>query len=130
MLLNSYVKLAHVFPELESEVQSVLEIHTDNVDPDLQQRAIEYLALLEDDDEVIKARKLALKKMPCFSEKIQANNPLLKKILALKLGKDMKDEKVIEETHQEMMRTKEIKKVQKMLKSMKVEEPTKEESKN
>jgi len=37
--------------------------------------------------------------MPCFSEKIQANNPLLKKILALKLGKDMKDEKVIEETH-------------------------------
>jgi len=36
MLLNSYVKLAHVFPELESEVQSVLEIHTDNVDPDLQ----------------------------------------------------------------------------------------------
>jgi len=45
-------------------------MHTDHVHPDLQQRAIEYLALLEDSEEFILARKLALKKMPCFSEKI------------------------------------------------------------
>ena len=85
-------------------------MHTDNVHPDLQQRAIEYLALLGDSEEFGKARKLALKKMPCFSEKIQEDNPLLKKILALKLGKDIKDKKVLEETHQEMKKAQEIKK--------------------
>jgi AP-2 complex subunit alpha len=35
MLFNAYIKLAHVFPELENEVQSVLEMHTDHVNPDL-----------------------------------------------------------------------------------------------
>ena len=49
--------------------------------------------------------------MPCFSEKIQNDNPLIKKILALKLGKDVKDKKVVEETHKEMMKTKDIKEV-------------------
>lgn len=60
MLFNAYIKLAHVFPELENEVQSVLEIHTDHVNPDLQQRAVEYLTLLSDTDEFEKARNLAL----------------------------------------------------------------------
>jgi len=66
--------------------------------------------LLEDSDEFKLARKLALKKMPCFSEKIQADNPLLKKILALKLGKDVKDKKVIQETRKEMKKTEDIRK--------------------
>lgn len=35
MLLNSYVKLAHLYPSLETEVQSVLEMHTDHVDSEL-----------------------------------------------------------------------------------------------
>ncbi len=70
MLLNAYIKMAHTFPDLQMEVQSVLEIHADHVDTELQQRAIEYLALLEEDDKVEVARKLALKKMPCFSDKI------------------------------------------------------------
>ena len=48
--------------------------------------------------------------MPCFSEKIQADNPLLKKILALKLGKDVKDKKVIQETRKEMKKTEDIRK--------------------
>ena len=54
--------------------------------------------------------------MPCFSTKIQTNNPLIKKILALKLGKDVKDKQVISETRKEMEKTKEIKKVQKAIK--------------
>jgi hypothetical protein len=48
--------------------------------------------------------------MPCFSVKIQEDNPLVKKILALKLGKDVKDKKVIQETRKEMKKAKEIKK--------------------
>ena len=48
--------------------------------------------------------------MPCFSEKIQSDNPLIKKILALKLGKTVKDKKVIMETRKEMAKTKDIKK--------------------
>ena len=48
--------------------------------------------------------------MPCFSEKIQEENPLVKKILALKLGKNVKDKKVIQETRKEMQKAKEIKK--------------------
>ena len=67
--------------------------------------------------------------MPCFSEKIQNDNPLIKKILALKLGKDVKDKKVVEETHKEMMKTKDIKEVQKVLKDLKKnEEKPKDES--
>ena len=35
MILNAYVKLANTFPELENEVESVFEMHTDHVNPEL-----------------------------------------------------------------------------------------------
>ena len=66
---------------------------------------------MSDDEEFVAARKLALLKMPHFSEKIQKDNPLVKKILALKLGKDVKDKKVVEETHKEMLKTANIREV-------------------
>lgn len=53
--------------------------------------------------------------MPCFSDKLQKNNPLIQKILALKLGKDVKDKKVLSETRKEMEKTKEIKKAHKVI---------------
>ena len=60
MIFNAYIKLAHVFPELENDVQSVLELYTDHVNPDIQQRAVEYLTLMGEGEEFEKARKLAL----------------------------------------------------------------------
>jgi len=85
MLLTAYVKLANQYPELKFEIISIFEINSQHWDPDIQQRALEYLNLLKDDS-ISEIRNIALEKMPPYSEEIQNNNPLLKKIFALKKG--------------------------------------------
>lgn len=56
----------------------------EHFDPDVQQRGVEYFQLLLEEDKVINS---VLAKMPPYSESVQANNPLLKRIYNLKLGK-------------------------------------------
>ena len=97
MLMNSYVKLANVFPELKDEIISVLEINSEHWDPDIQQRAVEYLQILKDDPRVEQIKTYVLQKMPAFSEEIQNNNPLLKRIYALKSSSKTQDPTVLNE---------------------------------
>lgn len=83
ILLSSYIKLAHKYDDLIDEVQSILQLQGEHFDPDIQQRAVEYLQIsLEDTD----LRNQILAKMPPFSEDIQNNNPLMKRICQLKLS--------------------------------------------
>lgn len=91
MLLTSFVKLGNIFPDLRDTVQGILEIHAEHWDPDLQQRAVEYLQLMKDEKDLDEVRENVLQKMPCYSENIQENNPLLKRIYLLKMGTNAKD---------------------------------------
>jgi AP-2 complex subunit alpha len=97
MLMNSYVKLAHRFPDLRDFVVPIFEIHSEHWDPDIQQRALEYLKLLQEDSTIEGVRPVILGKMPVYSEAIQTNNPLLTRIYALKLGPKSKDPTVMHE---------------------------------
>ena len=86
MLLNSYVKLANTFPELRDEILSAFEISAEHWDPDIQQRAVEYLTILKDDPQVEPIKAYVLQKMPPYSNEIQSNNSLIQRIYALKTG--------------------------------------------
>ena len=98
MLLNAYVKLAVNFPDLKDEIISVLEINSEHWDPDIQQRAVEYLQLLKEGGPIDPAyTAYVLAKMPAYSEDIQNNNPLLKRIYALKAGAKTNDPTVLNE---------------------------------
>lgn len=98
MLLNAYVKLAVNFPDLKDEIISVLEINSEHWDPDIQQRAVEYSQLLKEGGPIDPAyTAYVLAKMPAYSEDIQNNNPLLKRIYALKAGAKTNDPTVLNE---------------------------------
>eukprot|EP01017_Pseudomicrothorax_dubius_P025065 TRINITY_DN2672_c0_g2_i1.p1 TRINITY_DN2672_c0_g2~~TRINITY_DN2672_c0_g2_i1.p1 ORF type:complete len:717 (+),score=215.11 TRINITY_DN2672_c0_g2_i1:67-2217(+) len=97
MILTAFVKMSHTFPELKMEVQNILEVHTEHWDPDLQQRAVEYLNLLKDEEDIEAARTTVLEKMPAYTEDIQSNNPLLRRIYALKMGGKVKDQTIVNE---------------------------------
>ncbi len=68
-------------------------------DPDIQQRSIEYNFILSDDVSKEISQAVFAKQTP-FSDEIQQNNPLLKRIYKLKLGeaKEMKDPTVLNES--------------------------------
>ena len=75
--------------EVRAEARKVFEQHRDHWEIEIQQRACEYLKMLDlqeqsrgESDAFIKG---ALEKMPNFSEEIQTNNVLTKRILALKV---------------------------------------------
>ena len=89
MLLNAYVKLATQFDELKFEIQTLFEVNSQHWDPDIQQRAVEYQQLLKDDPNgnMDRVRKHALEPIPTYSEEIQANNILLRKMYAIKKQK-------------------------------------------
>lgn len=83
MIVNAYAKLAARFPELRGIVQSVFESSSEHFDPDLQQRGVEYNALLE---EPLAVQQLIFSKQPPYSQEIQGDNPLIKRIYKLKMG--------------------------------------------
>lgn len=86
MLLNAYVKMANQYSDLLFEIKTLFEVNSEHWNPDIQQRAVEYLNILKDDDGFGAIRGYVLEKMPTYSEEIQSNNPLLRKILSLKKG--------------------------------------------
>lgn len=83
ILLSSYIKLAHKYDDLLDEVQAILQLQGEHFDPDIQQRAVEYLQISMEDNDL---RNKILEKLPPFSESIQNNNPLTKRIYHLKLS--------------------------------------------
>ena len=77
-------------PELRHKVIPVLEQYKDHWDEELQQRACEYLKMLEraGEDQAASALVMnALEKMPNFSDDLQSNNVLTRRILMLKVQK-------------------------------------------
>lgn len=111
MIFNAYLKLANKFPSIKDQISSIFAEYAEHADPELQQRAIEYNKLLdEDNEELEELRSSALIAMPCYSEEIQNDNPLLRRIFALKMGGSKTDDPtVIYETkrviHEEMYKS-------------------------
>lgn len=54
MILNSFAKLATQFPDLRDQVQMVFMVSSEHFDPDLQQRGVEYNALLDESEDITK----------------------------------------------------------------------------
>lgn len=79
MLLTAYMKLSHSHPDLMYSVIPVFEHHTMHLDPDLQQRAIEYYNMCKDSYQPI--RNEVLDVMPSFSEDLKNQNMLIKRIV-------------------------------------------------
>ena len=87
MLFNAYAKLARKVGSLRDYVVPVFEAHLDHWLPELQQRAIEYHAILSTQDpKYTEVRDAAFNKMPTFPANIQDANPLLTKMVILKSG--------------------------------------------
>ena len=116
MVLNAYVKLATRFPVLLDQVVAFMEQFREHWDPDLQQRALEYIDLLKEEDETREARNHCLQPMPTYSEDIQQNNPLIRKIYALKMGANTDDATVANENKklalEEIMKTQALSKAE------------------
>lgn len=90
IMLTSFMKMVKNSPELRHTVIPLLNKYKDHWDEDLQQRACEYLKMLDRASEDPKASLLvmcALEKMPNFSEDLQTNNVLTRRILQLKVKK-------------------------------------------
>jgi len=67
MLMTAFAKMANLYPELQKPVLKVLKGQLASVDPELQQRAVEYSALVAEGDEVL--LDSILDAMPSFPEK-------------------------------------------------------------
>jgi AP-2 complex subunit alpha len=67
LLLSTYVKWLNLFPEIREQVLYVLKRYRFVLDAELQQRACEYVALAErEDDDLLQA---VCDEMPTFPEK-------------------------------------------------------------
>lgn len=90
MMLTAYMKMLRSAPPLTSAVYQLLQNYREHWDAELQQRACEYIAMLElskDDDGMQALCMSALDRMPNFSEELQTNNVLTRRILELKVKK-------------------------------------------
>ena len=90
MMLTAYMKMLRSAPTLTSPVYTLLQNYREHWDAELQQRACEYIAMLElsKDDGAMQALCMsALDRMPNFSEELQTNNVLTRRILELKVQK-------------------------------------------
>jgi AP-2 complex subunit alpha len=101
MLLNAFVKLASKYAELRDQVQMIFMVSAEHFDPDLQQRGIEYNSLLQEAQDI---QNKVFEKQPPYSEDIQNNNPLIKRIYKLKLTglQTIKDPSVAREVEKQV----------------------------
>ncbi|KAI9220665.1 adaptin N terminal region-domain-containing protein [Blastocladiella britannica] len=65
--LSSFVKLVNLFPELRGQVEAVLQAHLQDSDIELQERAWEYLAVLQEPEAVLIEM---CDQMPAFEGKV------------------------------------------------------------
>lgn len=70
ILLSSYIKFVNLFPEIKPQLLQVFHVYSHTLDPELQQRACEYLALasLPTDDLL----RTVCDEMPPFPERTSA----------------------------------------------------------
>ena len=81
IVLSCYMKLTHAYPELVNSTFSIFEHHTYHVNPDLQQRAIEYYNLCSENFESM--RGMVVYAMPTYSEDLQKQNMLIQRIVSM-----------------------------------------------
>jgi hypothetical protein len=90
ILLTNYMKMLKVQSTLKNEIRPILTQYQDHWDEDLQQRACEYLYMLDHSETNPTVQSLvdsALDGMPNFSEELQTNNVLTRRILQMKVEK-------------------------------------------
>jgi hypothetical protein len=117
LILTAFIKMTRHSVEIRGDVRKVFELHKDHWDIEIQQRSCEYLLMLDYHDQKVgssaeeqeDAKEFingALEKMPNFSEDIQNNNVLTKRILALKVkdGLHMNLEEAQRELKQNMQK--------------------------
>ena len=85
ILLTAFMKMTKHSEAVRPEARKIFEQHRDHWDIEIQQRSCEYLMMLDMQDSSDEFISSALDKMPNFSEEIQTNNVLTKRILALKV---------------------------------------------
>jgi AP-2 complex subunit alpha len=76
ILLSSYAKLQNLYPELRALILPIFEAHTTVLDPELQQRAVEYLHLPDLSAETLST---VLDVMPAFPERASILEARLKR---------------------------------------------------
>lgn len=81
IMLSCYMKLTHAYPVLVNTTFSIFEHYTYHLDPDLQQRAIEYYNLCSENFDSI--RNSVIYSMPTYTEDLQKHNMLIQKIVSL-----------------------------------------------
>lgn len=95
LLLTSYVKFINLFPEIKTDIETVLKLHSNirSADAELQQRTVEYLQLSQlASSEVLAA---VLEEMPVFPERESSILATLKKKKpAMKADKTVKEGKM------------------------------------
>jgi len=67
LLFTSYVKLVNLFPEIKNEVVHVFQQYSNVLDSEMQQRACEYLALIQSPNPNL--LEVVCEEMPPFEEK-------------------------------------------------------------
>lgn len=80
MVLSCYMKLTHAYPSLVNVTFGIFEHHTYHVNPDLQQRAIEYYNLCSENFEEM--RNAVVFALPTYNEDVQKQNMLIQKIVS------------------------------------------------
>jgi AP-2 complex subunit alpha len=80
MVLSCYMKLTHAYPSLVNITFGIFEHHTYHVNPDLQQRAIEYYNLCSENFEEM--RNAVVFALPTYNEDVQKQNMLIQKIVS------------------------------------------------
>ncbi|RKP08325.1 hypothetical protein THASP1DRAFT_2503, partial [Thamnocephalis sphaerospora] len=70
MLLNTFFKFSNLFPELRADVTGIFRVYSRAIDVELQQRACEYLAILESGD--AEMLSMICEEMPPFPDRRSA----------------------------------------------------------
>lgn len=90
MILTSYMKMLKHAPELKGLIIPVMKQYQQFWDEDIQQRVCEYLVMIELSDSDPAAKEFvveALDQMPNFSDSLQNNSILNRRIMKLKIEK-------------------------------------------
>lgn len=90
IMLTNYMKMIKLDDSLKHDVRPILSQYKDHWDEDLQQRSCEYLFMLDQSEMSESTKELvdnALDGMPNFSEDLQTNNVLTRRILQMKVDK-------------------------------------------
>eukprot|EP00743_Colponemidia_sp_Colp-15_P003250 GILK01003511.1.p1 GENE.GILK01003511.1~~GILK01003511.1.p1 ORF type:complete len:997 (+),score=186.65 GILK01003511.1:119-2992(+) len=80
-LMTTYVKFANLYPELRGTILQLFEQFSGHLDAEVQQRAVEYSVMLQPDKGAV--AQAVLEMMPTYSEKVQQNSLLIRRIRKL-----------------------------------------------